>query len=223
LLHIIVVLHRLNQASLNYISKFSQNIYKTSQKAMAGKTDKLSTTETLEVTAGATGAVYAINEIFKTLDPEDKDTTEHLVKGGIGAAVAIGAWELIRRREAGEVGIDHGYQGPHNGYPIRSVRYRSRSRSISPSRSRGSRSRSSSSHIKHHGRHLAEEIVGAYALGKELLGDRRHHVGHLVGEALGATGFVQDLRARDKLDEEERKRENHEVKRITVHGHQNWE
>lgn len=186
---------------------------------MAGKTDKLSTIESLEVAAGATGAVYAINEIFKTLDPEDKDTTEHLVKGGIGAAVAIGAWELIRRGEAEESGIDHRFQGPDHAYPIRSVRYRSRSRSNSPSRSRGSRSRSLGSHIKHHGRHLAEEIVGAYALGKELLGDWRHHVAHLVGEVLTATGLVQDLKARDELNEEERRRANHEAKRIKVHGH----
>jgi hypothetical protein len=28
---------------------------------------------------------------------------------------------------------------------------------------------------------------------------------HLVGEALGATGVIQELRARDKLDEEDRR------------------
>jgi hypothetical protein len=51
-----------------------------------------------------------------------------------------------------------------------------------------------------------EEVIGAYSLGREILGDRKHHVAHLVGEALGATGLIQELRARDKLDEEERPR-----------------
>jgi hypothetical protein len=49
---------------------------------------------------------------------------------------------------------------------------------------------------------LVEEIIGAYSVGKEMLGDRRHHVVHLVGEALGATGLIQELRAKDKADEE---------------------
>jgi hypothetical protein len=51
-----------------------------------------------------------------------------------------------------------------------------------------------------------EEVIGAYSLGREILGDRKHHVAHLVGEALGATGLIQELRARDKLDEEEQAR-----------------
>jgi hypothetical protein len=34
------------------------------------------------------------------------------------------------------------------------------------------------------------------------MGDKKHRVAHLVGEAIGATGFVQELRARDKESEE---------------------
>lgn len=49
-------------------------------------------------------------------------------------------------------------------------------------------------------------MIGAYSLGAEILGDRKHHVVHLVGEALGATGLIQKLRTRDELDEEERPR-----------------
>jgi hypothetical protein len=49
-----------------------------------------------------------------------------------------------------------------------------------------------------------EEVIEAYSLGREILGDRKHHVAHLLGEALGATGLIQELRARDKLNEEER-------------------
>ena len=49
---------------------------------------------------------------------------------------------------------------------------------------------------KHHTRYLLEEAAGAYALGKELLGDRKNHVTHLVAEAVGATGLIKDLRDR---------------------------
>jgi hypothetical protein len=38
------------------------------------------------------------------------------------------------------------------------------------------------------------------------MGDRKHHVAHLVGKALRVTGLIQELKARDKLVEEERPR-----------------
>ncbi|KAH6716486.1 hypothetical protein BKA61DRAFT_574282 [Leptodontidium sp. MPI-SDFR-AT-0119] len=38
------------------------------------------------------------------------------------------------------------------------------------------------------------EVIRAYSLGTELMGDKRHHVAHLVGEAIGATGLLQELR-----------------------------
>jgi hypothetical protein len=144
---------------------------------------------------GATGAVVATDELLKMTNEED-DKTASMLKAGVGAAVAIGAWELLRRAEA-------------NGEPIRRggssrshsrSRSRSRSRSTSPNRSRSR----SSQKIKHHKRHVLEEVIGAYSLGREILGDRKHHVAHLVGEALGATGLIQELRGRDKLDEEDR-------------------
>ena len=87
--------------------------------------------------------------------------------------MAIGAYELLRRD-------DNSAKQP-NGQPKR--------KSIA---------RSGSPHPKHHDRHLAEEIIGAYALGKELLGDKKHHIAHLVGEAIGATGLLKELTAKGK-------------------------
>ena len=49
---------------------------------------------------------------------------------------------------------------------------------------------------KHHTKYMLEEAAGLYALGRELLGDGRHHVTHLVAEAVGATGLIKDLRDR---------------------------
>ena len=45
-----------------------------------------------------------------------------------------------------------------------------------------------------HKRRLAEEIVGAYALGQEIMGHRKHHVAHVVAEVLGAVAALKDTR-----------------------------
>ena len=44
-----------------------------------------------------------------------------------------------------------------------------------------------------HEHHLVKEIIGAYGLGKELMGDKRHHFSHLVEQAVGAVGLLQDV------------------------------
>jgi hypothetical protein len=152
-----------------------------------------SLTDDATLAIGATGAVVTADQLLKMTD-EEEDKTAHLLKAAIGAAVAVGAWELLRRAEA-------------DGKPIHLFNSsRSRSRSVSRSRSRNRSSSRSSEKIRHHTRHVLEEVIGAYSLGREMLGDRRHHVAHLVGEALGATGLIKELRARDKLDEEDRAR-----------------
>jgi len=45
---------------------------------------------------------------------------------------------------------------------------------------------------------LTEEIVGAYSLGKELLGDRQHHIAPLIEEVIGGLGLLEDERAKEK-------------------------
>ena len=148
---------------------------------MSTEKKRLSFGEDAELAVGATGAVMAIDQIMKSLDSKDH-TDSHLVKAGIGAAVALGAYELLKR---------DGLNTP------------SRRRSISSSKS-GSRSRSPSLQPEKHDRHLFEEIIGAYSLGKELMGDKRHHVAHLVGETIGAAGAWQDHRAREEAEKNRR-------------------
>src|SRR6266536_4339296 len=88
-----------------------------------------------ELAVGASGAVLAIDQIMKSMDSKEHQTS-HLVKAGIGAAVALGAYQLLKDDET-------------NG--------RKRRPSISSSKS-GSRSRSTSPRAKHHDSHLFEEI-----------------------------------------------------------------
>ena len=128
-------------------------------------------TEDAELAVGATGAVFAADQIVKSLDSEDQQLN-HALKAAIGAAVAIGAYELLRRADEASPKQQNGQLKP--------------------------KTKSRSPHPKNHGRYLAEEILGAYSLGKELLGDRKHHVVHLVAEAIGATGLVQELTAKEK-------------------------
>jgi hypothetical protein len=117
----------------------------------------------IDVAAAALGSVYAANELGKALnDHDNKDATPHYLKALVGAAVAVGAYEMARNKTNG------------NGPPLGGE----------------------SGEPPHHGRRLLEEAVGAFALGKDLLGDRQHHVAHLVAEALGATGLIKDIRDR---------------------------
>lgn len=135
-------------------------------------TRRLSFSDDAKLAVGATGAVLAIDQVEHAIDSEEHQLN-HALKAAIGAAVAIGAYELLRRDD------DSAKQ------PNKQPKSKSMARNGSPD-------------PKHHDRHLAEEIIGAYALGKELLGDKMHHIVHLVGEAIGATGLLQELAAKEK-------------------------
>jgi len=45
---------------------------------------------------------------------------------------------------------------------------------------------------EHHGQHLLEEALGAYMLGRQLMGHKKHPLVKLVAEALGAAGLYQE-------------------------------
>ena len=136
---------------------------------------KLSIPEDVELAAGAIGAVLAADQIGHAIESEDHQLN-HAIKSAVGAAVAIGAFELLRRRDNDTHNRhDHHDHHGHDGHPSR-------------------RSRSASPQPKHHDRRLAEEILGAYALGKELLGDKKHHVAHLVAEAISGNAQLRHVK-----------------------------
>ncbi|OAL38017.1 hypothetical protein AYO20_02850 [Fonsecaea nubica] len=142
-----------------------------------------------EVAAMAASGVYAANELGKAVAEDYKDANEHYVKAAVGAAVAVGAFHLLqkqkREREEDEY-ISSSDEEQHHRHSPRPRRH---------------------SHHEHHHEHLEgpghtrrllEEAVGAYSLGKELLGDRRHHVIHLITEALGAVAAAREVSERNK-------------------------
>jgi hypothetical protein len=123
-----------------------------------------------EVAAAALGSVYAASELGKAIQDHEGGGNEHWVKAAIGATVAVGAYEMLSRKQNTTPGHDH-----HSHYNHHSEH------EASP---------------PHHTRHLLEEAAGAYSLGKELMGDNRHHIAHLVAEAVGATGLIKDIQNR---------------------------
>jgi len=135
------------------------------------KEDHMDLTENLELLAGATGAVVAVDQIAKGLESEDH-TVSHLSKAAVSAAVAIGAYELLRKQREEEHDDQHHHHHHHH-------------RDISPA---------SDVTRPPHDHHLVKEIIGAYGLGKELMGDKRHHFAHLVEQAVGAVGLLQDVK-----------------------------
>jgi hypothetical protein len=119
-----------------------------------------------EVAAAALGSVYAANEFGKAINEHTDNQTEHFLKAAVAATVAIGAFEMLRRK----VDEHGGQQTSTKSHPT--------------------------PYEPHYKRHILEEAAGAYALGKELLGDNKHHFAHLVAEAVGATGLLKGVRDR---------------------------
>ena len=140
------------------------------------KNKEFKATEKAELLAGATGAVIAADQILQSAD-SNENQLEHLAKAGAGAAVAIGAWEMLRRSRNDPDSHAHGGHSDSHHHSRRS---------------------SSSSNPPHHNLHLLEEIIGAYSLGKELLGDKHHHIAHLVGETIGVLGLGQEVLGKEK-------------------------
>jgi hypothetical protein len=136
-------------------------------------TRRLSLSDDAKLAVGATGAVLALDQAEHAIDSEEHQLN-HALKAAIGAAVAIGAYELLHRDDTASKKQPNGHSKPK------------------PT------TQSGSPHLKHHDRHLAEEVLGAYYLGKELLGDKKHHIAHLVAEAIGATGLLQELTEKER-------------------------
>jgi hypothetical protein len=135
----------------------------------------------LDVAALATSGVLTANELMKAVqsshDRHDGVSKKHLTHAAITAAVAVGAFELLRRDEKKETRNDNLRESTESdGEPFEFEDDRYRNQQDTSHHSRHSRDRSPRSHK----RRLLEEIGGAYALGEEMIGHRKHHVAHLV-------------------------------------------
>jgi hypothetical protein len=131
----------------------------------------------LDVAALATSGVLTADESMKAVqsshERRDRPSKKHLIHAAITAAVAIGAFELLpdekkekrdeeateREKEVSQLADNKYRHQQETGY------HSLHGREHSPRR---------------HKRRLLEEIGGAYALGEEMIGHRKHHVAHLA-------------------------------------------
>src|SRR5947209_19815957 len=103
-----------------------------------------------EIAAAALGSVYAANELGKAINDHDDNDTDHFVKAAVAATVAIGAFEMLRRKNE-----PHHHHSGSNG---------STNATVYPK----------SSDPKHHKRYMEEEPAAVYALGRQLHGHKKH-------------------------------------------------
>jgi hypothetical protein len=112
----------------------------------------------------------------------DKISDLSLVIVAIGAAVAIGALEMMQKREKNDGGAqehlqDHHHDEEHLGH--NDNRSQSQNRNGAP---------------KHH-HHRVRDIIDAalaYRLGRKIMGKEHHRIVLIIAEAVGALGLLQD-------------------------------
>lgn len=149
----------------------------------------------LDVAALATSGVLTADELMKAVEAKRRECedaqTRHLTHAAITAAVAVGAFELLRRdqekegeRKRGGVVVveEHdsdevivgGREHRHDGHGHHDYHHHHHhddsycyERDHSP---------------YGHKRRLLEEIGGAYSLGQEMIGHKKHHLAHLVSD-----------------------------------------
>ena len=156
-----------------------------------------------DLAGAATATVLTVDQLMRAIEASHEGKEDHakthLMYAGVGAAVAVGAMELLRRDEKRkrherdrssssddeldddvEVIERHHHHDRHHHVDEEIVRYEpSKPRDHTP---------------PGHKRRLAEEIAGAYALGQEIMGHKKHHMAHIVAEALGAVAAVKDTK-----------------------------
>ncbi|EOA90857.1 hypothetical protein ACJQWK_11179 [Exserohilum turcicum] len=149
-----------------------------------------------DLAAAATSTVLTADQIMKAIEASHEGKEAHAKKhigyAAIGAAVAVGAMELFRRDELDRQGKDEDDDnvvvlGEHNKCGHHHHDHDSHVLRVDP--------KCSKDHVPPgHSRRLAEEIIGAYSLGQEIMGNKKHHVAHVVAEAIGAIAAMKDTR-----------------------------
>lgn len=147
-------------------------------------TETMSGSTRLDVAALAASGVLTADELMKAVEANHKHCSDiqkhHLTHAAISAAVAVGAFELLRRdrEKGGDVEDRRPVVVEEDGEDIvvRSEKHR-HDRHYCHHNGQCDESY----HSPHgHKRRLLEEIAGAYSLGEEMIGNQKHHVAHLV-------------------------------------------
>ncbi|KYK62100.1 hypothetical protein DCS_03245 [Drechmeria coniospora] len=116
-------------------------------------------------------------------DHRPGNAQEHYVKAAIAGAIAVGAYKMLREdedRERERGGKRHHRDGSADGSSDGGQG------SASPRRHHGTRRES-------HGRDLTAEAIGAYAIGRQMMGHDDHAILKLVAEGLGAAALAREV------------------------------
>jgi hypothetical protein len=147
-----------------------------------------------DLAGAATATVLTVDQLMRAIEAshegKEDHAKKHIMHAGVGAAVAIGAMELLRRDELegrkrhpdSDIDLDEDHHHHHHGVRHDAneiVTYEPEPSDHNPGG---------------HKRRLAEEIVGAYSLGQEIMGHKKHHMAHIVAEALGAVAAIKDTK-----------------------------
>lgn len=147
-----------------------------------------------DLAAAATSTVLTVDQLMRAIEASHEGKEDHAKKhlgyAAVGAAVAIGAMELLRRDERRKRGSDSSSDNEDEDIEmIERHDHEGHDKVVKYVHSPGIQRTPSG-----HKRRLAEEVVGAYALGQEIMGHKKHHMAHIVAEAIGAIAAVKDTR-----------------------------
>ncbi|KAH0544739.1 hypothetical protein FGG08_001106 [Glutinoglossum americanum] len=128
------------------------------------------------VLAIAGGSVIGIHEAIKAFESEHHKG-KHLGYASLAAAIAAGGYGLATRPDH-QASIDA-------ACPKHNRKHRSSSTCSDPEHER---------HRSNTKVNLGEEVIGAWAVVKDLLGDKQHPTVHRLEELLGLVGLFQEVK-----------------------------
>jgi hypothetical protein len=159
-----------------------------------------------EMAVLASGVVGLADQMMRAVhDHKEHNMDEakaHYVKAAISAAIAIGAYELLKKDEEGLREDDHNkleHHEEHGALQHRDSHHRDAHHNGEHYKGHHSDGDSNGdSDGKHHEKsgHKADllaEAVGAYAIGRQMLGHKDHKILKLIAEGLGATALAREV------------------------------
>lgn len=144
-----------------------------------------------DMAAAAISAIYAGDQLMKGVKANEvqneKDADSHFIKAAIGAAVAIGALELLKRDKEAvshEVSDGEGRQS-ENEYDL-SMDIAKHEKQVQV----GTHSTEHKPNPLRHSARLIQDSAAAYRLGRKIMGHDTQGIVVLVAEAIGGLGLL---------------------------------
>jgi hypothetical protein len=144
-----------------------------------------------EMAAAAMAGVYAGDQLMKGMkdkkEEDHGDMKAHFVRAAIGAAVAVGALEMMRNEKKH---FSDNHQGTeHESSESESDEDPVDSTALAPGH--GEQAAQQNRRHRHHDTvRFIQDSAAAYRLGRNVMGNRDHSIVLLIAEALGALGLL---------------------------------